>query len=151
MLTGQTIKIIIAGALALHGIAHGIALGALVAQSLRGESEKRVALHSWAFRSLGPRTAAAAALPFWGIATIAFLWAALSFWGILLTGGAWRGIALAGAIISILGTGLFSGIWPGSPNARRSVLNTTVSLAMNAAILLTQSWLIWPPPTMFGS
>lgn len=145
-LSPRTIRIIIAGALFLHGIAHGIALGALVAQSLRGPRDARVSVQTWLIRGLSARATAAVALPFWTIATVGFLAASLSVWGVLVSGDAWRQLALVGSIVSLLGIALFSGIWPGSPTPWRSILNTAVALAMNFAVLVTQLWLRWPPP-----
>jgi hypothetical protein len=147
----ESIRIIIAASLVLHSIAHGSALIAAIAQSLSGAVPSRVPLHSWLFPSLLPKGAAALGLPFWGVSTLCFLLASLSFWAIPSWGGAWRHLALAGSIVSILGTVLFSATWPGSPNPRRSLLNTLVALAMNGAILATLLWLHWPPQAMFGN
>ncbi|HET7087154.1 MAG TPA: hypothetical protein VFL17_00750, partial [Anaerolineae bacterium] len=108
------------------------------------------AVRSWVFRALRPKAAATVAIPFWGFPAIGFLAASISFWGILAWGDAWRQLALACSIVSILGIALFSGIWPGSPDRRRSILNTFVALTMNTAILATQLWLRWPPQAMFG-
>jgi hypothetical protein len=53
-------------------------------------------------------------------------------------------------MVSALGIAGFSGIWPGSPNRRRSMLNTAVAMAMNAVILVALLVLGWPAPAMFG-
>ena len=107
-------------------------------------------MRSWLLPSLSAKTAAAAAIPFWIVSTLGFLAASASFWGVLLPGDVSRELAVAAAIVSILGIALFTGIWPGSPNQARSILNTCVALTMNIAILVTQLWLHWPPQTMFG-
>jgi hypothetical protein len=151
MLSSDGIRIVIAASLLLHGIAHAVALVAAVSQSLSGPSPSRVSLKSGLFRSLEPKSAGSVAIPFWALSTLAFLLACVSFWGLLGWGRAWRQVAVAGSVVSILGTILFSGIWPGSPNPRRSLLNTAVSLSMNAAILISQLWLKWPPQAMFGN
>lgn len=150
MFSANIIRVLIAGALLVHGVAHAIALGALIAQSLGGPSVSRVAIRSWLLPSLPPNTAAIMAIPFWIVSTIGFLAASMSFWGILVPGEAWSQLAVAAAIVSVLGIVLFSGIWPGSPNRLRSILNTFVALTMNIAILVTQLWLHWPPQAMFG-
>jgi hypothetical protein len=150
MISDQVIRVLIAGALLLHGIAHAIALAAVVGQTLRGPSASRVPIRSWLMSFLRPKTAAMLALPFWTFSTATFLAASASFWGILLPGLAWRQLALVGSAVSIAGVALFSGVWPGSPGARRSALNTAVALAMDLVILGTQLWLRWPPVTMFG-
>ncbi len=90
------------------------------------------------------------ALPFWLLSTLGFLAAAASFWGVLVPDGAWRWLAVAGAIVSVLGIVFFSGNWPGSPGRRRSLLNTFVALAMNLVILVALLWLGWPPQSLFG-
>ncbi|MGA2819335.1 MAG: hypothetical protein ABSF61_01550 [Anaerolineales bacterium] len=146
----QTIRVVIAGALLLHGIAHAIGLGALLAQSLRGLSTSWVAVRSWLFPTLSTNTAATAAVPFWIVPTIGFIASSASFWGILVPSGWWRQLALAGSIASILGIALFSGSWPGSPNSERSILNTSIALIMNIVILVAQLWLHWPSEVLFG-
>ena len=150
MFSDKAIRELIAGALLIHGIAHVIALGGLVAQCLRGPSASRVAVRSWLLPSLSPKAAATAGIPFWILSAMGFLAASASFWGILVPDEVWRQLAVASAIISILGIALFFGTWPGSPNQLRSMLNTCVALAMDVAILVTQLWLRWPPQTMFG-
>ena len=57
----------------------------------------------------------------------------------------WRQIAIAAAIISTLGSLLFSGIWPGAPTSQLSTLDTVISLMLNAVILVTLGLLKWPP------
>jgi hypothetical protein len=121
-----------------------------VAQSLGGPSAARVEVRSWLFASLRSNAAAALALPFWLFAIVGFVAAALSFWGVLWPGEAWRPIAVAAAVVSMLGTAFVAGIWPGSPNKARSLLNTSIALAMNAIILVTQLWLRWPTPALLG-
>jgi len=150
LLSANFIRVLIAGALLAHGIAHAVAVIALGAQSLGGPTASRVSVRSWLFASLSLNTIAAVALPFWILSTFGFLAAAMSFWGILVPGDAWRQLAIAGAIVSILGIVLFSGIWPGSLNQPSSILNTFVALVMNIVILDTQLWLHWPPQVMFG-
>lgn len=147
--TGMT-RILIAGSLALHGVAHSIALLAAFRQGLAGPSPSQVTLRTWLLPGLRPRAAAAVAIPFWAISSIGFLAGAACFWGLLPWAQAWRPMALGGALASILGIAAFSGIWPGSPNRRRSMLNTAVAVAMNAVILAALLVLGWPPPGMFG-
>lgn len=150
MIAVQTIRVLIVGALLLHAVAHGIAFAALVAQSLGGPSTSRVPVRSWLLPSLHLKTAATVAIPFWLVAALGFAAASMSFWGILVRGEAWGQLALTSATVSIVGIGLFSGIWPGSPKRERSILNTLVALAMDVAILFTQLIVHWPPEPMFG-
>jgi hypothetical protein len=151
MISTDATRVIIAASLVLHGIAHALALLAAVSQSLSGPSPSRVPLKSGLFPSLQPKAAGTFAMPFWALSALGFLLASLSLWGIIDWGHGWRQLAVAGSVVSILGTVLFSGIWPGSPNPRRSLLNTGVALSMNAAILVSQLWLQWPPEAMFGN
>jgi len=150
MFSIKTMGILIAWGLLAHCLAHAFAFGALIAQSLRGLSDSRVVILSWLFPAISPKTAAAAAIPFWALSTIGFLAASMSFWDLIVPGGAWRLLAAASAIISILSIALFSGIWPGSRNQARSILNTSITLAMNVAILVSLLWMGWPPHEMFG-
>lgn len=148
MFSPSVLRIIIVVVLAAHGIAHAIALGGLVGQSVGGVSTS-VVVRSWLLPGLGPNTAAAVAIPFWLVATVGFLVAALSFSGILIPDTPWRQIAVGSAIASIVGIVLFAGTWPGSPTELRSMLNTGVAMTMNVAGLLALLWLQWPAQEMF--
>ena len=150
MLSTETIKVLLAGALLVHGIAHAIALIATFAQAIGGPSRSRVTLRSHILPALSPKTSASVAFLFWAISTISFVVAAMSFWGILALGTAWRQMATTGSIVSIVGIALYSGIWPGSPTLRRAMFNTLIALIMDLAILISQLWLHWPPQVMFG-
>ncbi len=149
MLSDETIRVLIAAALLAHGLAHAVALGALVAQSRRIAYPPRVPMRYWLYPSLAPRRTAILALPFWAVATVGFLLAALSFWGTAVAAGAWRTLAVGSAIVSLAAIGLFSGVWPGSPNRSRSVFNTLIALTMNVAVLVSLLVLHWPEHSMF--
>lgn len=140
----QTIKILIAGALLLHGLGHGGAIGALIwiGRSRGMKTGGWLAARSWLLPSLSAPAATAVARTFWILSLIGFVAAAVSFWGILVPGYAWRQLALASSIVSTLGIVLFLGTWP--------TFNTLAALGMNAAVLVTQLWLRWPPEAMFG-
>jgi hypothetical protein len=150
MIPANITRILVAGSLALHGVAHVIALLAAILQSLSGASPSRLTLRSWLWPGLQPQAAAAFAVPFWALSATGFLAGAACFWGLLPWAEAWRSLAQTGALISLLGITAFSGIWPGSANRRRSMLNTAVAVAMNAVILVALLVLGWPPPAMFG-
>ncbi len=147
----QIIKIIIAGALLLHGLSHGTAFFALVTAASRSGVKTPVPIRSWLLPSLAPRTAAILALPFWLLATIGFIAASLGFWGTSVPVEAWRPLAVVSSVISSLGIALFSGIWPGAPNRRLSNIDTVIALVMNAAILILLLWFAWPPEAMFSN
>lgn len=144
-MSDQALKIIIGGALLLHGLGHGGALGALIWIALRPGTDTGgwKAARSWLFPSLKAPAVTILAGVFWLLALIGFVAAALSFWGILLPGDVWRPAAVASAIVSILGIALYLGTWP--------VFNTLAALGMNVAVLVALLWLHWPPPAMFGS
>ena len=150
MFSPSVLRIIIVVALAAHGIAHAIALGGLVGQSVGGASASQVSVRSWIVPGLGADAAAAVAIPFWLVATVGFLLASLSFWGILVPDAPWRQIAVASAIASLVGVAFLAGTWPGSQTELRSMLNTGIAVALDLAILLTQLWLHWPGQAVFG-
>ncbi len=141
-MSAQTIKLLIAGVLLLHGLGHMGALGALVAQGRVVSTGSWLRARSWLFPSLAAPVATTVASIFWVLSTIGFVAAAMSFWGILVPGDAWRQLALASSIVSALGIVLFFGTWP--------TFNTLAALAVNIAVLVTQLWLHWPPQAMFG-
>ena len=138
----QTIKILIAGALLLHGLGHLGAIAALLALRLGRSTGPWRPARSWLLPSLPAPVATTVASTFWVLSAIGFVAASMSFWGILVPGDAWRQLALASSIVSILGIVLFFGIWP--------IFNTLAALGMNVAVLVTQLWMHWPPPSMFG-
>ena len=146
----QIIKILIAGTLLLHGLAHGRALVVLLTYAAGRDSGSSLPVRSWLFPSLAPRTAAAVASVFWFLSTIGFVAASLSFWGTLVPGEAWRQLALASSIISTVGIALFSGTWPGAPSRRLATIDTVIALALNLAVLVCLLLLGWPPYEMFG-
>lgn len=145
----QTIKIIIAGALLLHGLAHGKAFFALIADASRMGGQAPVPIRSWLLPSLSPKAAAIIASPFWLLSTLGFIAASLGLWGTFVPGEAWRPLAVVSSVISSLGIVLFSGIWPGAPNRRLSNLDTAIALVINTVILVLLVLLDWPPETMF--
>lgn len=140
----QTIKILVTAALFLHGVAHARAFVALVYQFLGSLPPSWLPVRSWLFPTMSSRSVAGVASLFWLLSTLGFLAAALSFWGILIPPDVWSQLAVAAAILSTLGIFLISGIWPGAPNQKLSVLDTLIALIVNIAIFITQFWLHWP-------
>jgi len=146
----QFIKILVAGALLVHGLGHTGAIGALLFINLSHSTNNGTGTNtggwlparSWLLPSLGSPTATTVASIFWVLSTIGFVTAAMSFWGFLVPTDAWRQIAIVSSFISILGIALFFGTWP--------AFNTVAALAVNVAVLVTQLWLYWPPQEMFG-
>lgn len=143
-MSDPTIKLIIVGALALHGLGHGGALGALVWIGARPGTDTGAwrAARSWLVPSLPAETATIVAGVFWILSLVGFVAAALAFWGVLLPGEAWRPLAVVSAIVSLLGIVLFMGTWP--------AFNTLAALGVNVVVLVALLGLRWPPETMFG-
>lgn len=146
----DTIKIIITAVLLLQGVAHGRAFFCLAATAGGGGSKAWIPVRSWLFPRASKKLAAAIAAVFWGLSTLGFIAAALGFWGFIIPGDYWRQLALLSAIISTLGTGFFSGIWPGAPDTRLSTLDTVISLVVNVAVIFCLLVMQWPPLSMFG-
>ena len=143
-MSDQMIKLVIAGALLLHGLGHGGALGALVWIGARPGTDTGgwQAARSWLATGLPAGTATTVASAFWIASLIGFAVAALGFWGIGLPGDAWRPLAAVSALVSMVGIVLFFGTWP--------MFNTIAALAVNVAVLVALLALRWPPETMFG-
>jgi hypothetical protein len=146
--SSRLIRIGIVAALGLHAIAHTLALSALLGQALG--SVPQLAVRTWLVPGLTSNAAAAVAIPFWAVASVAFALAAVSFWGVSARIPDWRQLAVGGAIVSTAAIAIFAGTWPGSPDASYSLLNQGVAVAMNVVVLGSQLVLHWPPERMFG-
>lgn len=83
-----------------------------------------------------------AAVGFWVVAMVGFIVAALGLWSIAVPGQWWRPVAVASAVVSLVGIGLFAGTGP--------TFNTLAAVAMNIAVLVAIVWLDWPPRTTAG-
>lgn len=138
----QAIKVLITGALLLHGLGHVGALGALVVLGRGMSGGSWLPARSWLIPSLSAPAARTVATIFWVVSAVGFVAASMAFWGILVPGDAWRQLAVVSSIVSILGITLFLGTWP--------AFNTLAALGVNIAVLVTQLWLHWPPQAMFG-
>jgi len=124
----QILRILIAGALFVHGVGHTLGFW--------------MPARSWLFPNLGEPILRVISGTFWILAATGFLAALLGFLGVLVPSNLWRPLAVGTAIISILGLVLFWGTWP--------AFNTVGAFGMNMAVLITQLWLSWPPTSMFG-
>lgn len=143
-MSDQTIKLIAAGTLLLHGLGHGGALGALAWIQLSPGSTTGpwVAARSWLVPSLSGGTATALASAFWIASLVGFVITAMSFWGVVVSSEVWRPLAVASALVSAAGIVLFFGTWP--------MFNTLAALGMNVAVLVAVVWLRWPTEAMLG-
>ena len=137
-MSADTARGLVVGALVIHGLGHGGALGALIWMALRPSDPTGgwQAARSWLLPALPAATATPIAGAFWIVAMLGFVVAALSFWGIGLPGEAWRSLAIGSAIVSLVGITLFFGTWP--------PFNTLAALAVNIAVLVSLLWLRWP-------
>jgi hypothetical protein len=143
-MSDQTIKLIAAGVLLVHGLGHGGALGALAWIRLRPGTPTGdwLAARSWLAPSLPGDTATTIASAFWIVSLVGFVIAAMSFWGVVVPGSVWRPLAVAVALVSATGIVLFFGTWP--------MFYTLAALGVNVAVLVAVLWLHWPPQATFG-
>jgi hypothetical protein len=122
-MTTQILRMLIAGALFVHGAGHTLGFW--------------MPARSWLFPNLGEPILRIISSAIWIFAAIGFLAAFLGFLGVLVPNNLWQPIAVGTAIVSIMGLVLFWGSWP--------KFNTIGALGMNMAVLITQLWLSWPP------
>ena len=143
-MSDQTIKLIAAGVLLLHGLGHGGALGALAWMGLRPGTNAGdwLAARSWLAPSLPGNSATTVASAFWIVSLMGFVIAAMSFWGIVVPASVWRPLAVAAALVSATGIVLFFGTWP--------TFNTLAALGVNVAVIVAIVWLRWPSDAMLG-
>jgi hypothetical protein len=134
----ETIRGLVFGALMIHGLGHGGALGALLWIAFRPGDPTGgwQAARSWLLPALPAASATMVAGTFWVVSLLGFVAAALAFWGIVLPGDLWRPLAIGSAIVSLAGITLFFGTWP--------PFNTVAALAVNVAVLLSLLVLRWP-------
>ena len=143
-MSDQTIKLIAAGVLLVHGLGHGGALGALgwIRVYPGTPTGGWLAARSWLVPSLAGDTATTIAAAFWIVSLVGFVIAAMSFWGVVLPGSVWRPLAVASALVSIAGIACFFGTWP--------MFYSLAALSVNVAVLVGVLWLHWPPQATFG-
>ena len=143
-MSDQTIKLIAAGVLLVHGLGHGGALGALAwIRTYPGTPAGGwLAARSWLVPSLAGDTATTIAAAFWIVSLVGFVIATMSFWGVVVPHSVWRPLAVASAIVSTIGIVFFLGTWP--------VNYTLAALGVNVAVLVVVLWLRWPPEAMLG-
>lgn len=130
-------RLVLAGALLLHGLGHGGAIAALawIGHFGDGHTGDWHAARSWLLPDLQNPAATLAASGFWVASLAGFVVAALAFLGVLPP-ELWRPIAVVSALISIAGIVLFAGTWP--------AFNTLAALGMNVAVLVAILVLGWP-------
>ena len=149
-MTAETSRVVIATALLLHGVAHLVALGALVAILVGAHPPTGPVPRLWALPRLSTRTGALAGALLWAAATAGFLGGAGAIWGLWLNASAWRPLSSGASMTSLLGLVVFAGTWPGSPSRKRSVLNTVIAVLVDGIILAAVVGLRWPPLDLLG-
>ncbi len=124
----QTIRILVAGALFVHGIGHTLGFWKpdypLPFLNITEQSSRLIAGIIWSLIAAG------------------FVASATSFYGILLPASWWRPLAVVFAVISLVGLILFGRRWP--------IFNFIGASAMNIVVLVALLWLHWPPLSMFN-
>ena len=121
-MSANTLKILIAGALFVHGVGHTLGFWK--------------PSRSWLLHGLDEPTLRAVSSVFWTLSAIGFIAACLGFLGIAVPHDMWRTIAIIFACVSLAGLVIFWGNWP--------VFNVIGAISMNVATLVTQIWLKWP-------
>ena len=144
-MSDQTLKLIAAGVVLVHGLGHGGAVAALAWIRFRPGTLTGgwLAARSWLFPSLPRDAAATIASTFWIASLVGFVIAAMSFWGVIVPADVWRPLAVASALVSVAGIVLFFGTWP--------TFNTLAALGVNLAVLVAVVWLHWPPQAVHGT
>jgi hypothetical protein len=124
----STFRILIAGALLVHGVGHILGFW--------------MPARSWLFPNAGEPVLRTVSSILWVLVAAGFILSCLGFLGVVVPADWWRPLAVVFALISLLGLALFWGTWP--------AFNATGALGMNVVVLVTQLWLRWPPVDMFG-
>jgi len=127
-MSAQTIRILIAGALFLHGIGHTLGFWKPA--------------HSLPFLTTSDATLRLAGGILWALSAVGFVAASMGFYGLLVPAQLWRPLAAACAVISLVTLMLFGRSWP--------VFNFMGASAMNMVTLAAILWLHWPPLGMFN-
>ena len=124
----QTLRILIAGALFVHGVGHTLGFFKPA--------------RSWILSFLGKPALRIIANILWSLAALGFILSCLAFLGVIVPPDWWRPLAVIFAVVSLIGLILFIGNWP--------LFNTVGALALNVIILVALLWQQWPPLDMFG-
>jgi hypothetical protein len=124
----QILRILIAGALFVHGVGHVLGFW--------------MPANSWLFPKVPESTLRVVGSIFWILSAVGFLASTLGFLGFLVPAMWWRSLAVIFAVVSLLGLFLFWNTWPR--------FNLIGALTMNLVVLVTQLVLHWPAESLFG-
>jgi hypothetical protein len=122
-MSDQTVRILIAGALLVHGIGHTLGFWRPV--------------NSWLLGGLSESARRTISSIFWTLSAIGFIAASLGFLGFIVPNEWWRELAIASSLISLTGLILFIGNWP--------VFNTVGAIGMNILVLVSLLFVDWLP------
>lgn len=137
-MSDQLLRLVIPGALLLHGLGHGGAMAALAWIAARPDDPTGHwhAARSWLLPGLDGRTATAMACAFWVVALVGFAIVAASLAGVV-SAGLWRPVGVVAAVVSLAGIVVFAGTWP--------TFNTLAAAAVNVAVLVAVLAIDWRP------
>jgi hypothetical protein len=124
----QTIRILIAGALFVHGVGHTLGFF-------------KIPRPGFLFNIPEPTLRLVSGIV-WTLTAVGFIIASMSFYGIVLPADWWRPVAVIFAVISLIGLFLFGRTWP--------IFNFIGASALNIAVLVALLWIHWPPLEMFN-
>ena len=124
----QTIRIVVAGALLLHGIGHTLGFWK-PARSLP-------------FLTVSQPTLSLIGGIIWALTAVGFVASSMAFYGLLVPANLWRPLAVVFAVISLVALLLFGRSWP--------IFNFICACAANVVILAALLWLHWLPLAMFS-
>ena len=133
-MSDQAVRVVWFGVLLVHGLGHVGALATLAWLAVRPGAATGAwsAAKSQLVPSLAPGTATLVA----SASLVGFVSAAMLFW--FGSGDAGQSLAIASAVVSTLGIGLFFGTWP--------LFNTAAAFGVNAVVLVARLILHETPP-----
>jgi len=94
----NTIRILIAGALFVHGVGHTLGLW--------------MPARSWLMPNAREPVLRTLSSILWVLTAVGFILSCLGFLGVVVPVDWWRPLAVVFALVSLLGLGLFWGTWP---------------------------------------
>ena len=119
----QTLRILIAGALFVHGVGHTLGFWRPV--------------NSWLLGGLSEPARRTISSIFWILSAIGFVAASLGFLNFIVPNEWWRSLAIASSLVSLAGLIVFIGNWP--------LFNTIGALGMNILVLASLLRIDWLP------
>jgi hypothetical protein len=122
-MSDQTIRILIAGALLVHGVGHTLGFWRPV--------------RSWLLGGQSEKARRAISSIFWVLSAIGFIAASLGFLGFIIPNEWWRSLAIVSSLVSLTGLILFIGNWP--------TFNTIGAIGLDLLVLISLLFVDWLP------